>query len=93
MKSFSVIAQHIEATALCWALGTKSADDHVTAVFYLVNVCEPMLRHGEEVKHRAVMPDVVEIVREIGIRHISMYPLYGARSIAQTLLREVSRAV
>jgi hypothetical protein len=90
VQRFFVVAHDIQAAALSGPLWPKGTDDNVPSQpnrgSNLPNVGGAVLRHSQEVKHCAVVPDVVGVWRQTNLRDIADEPRYALSRRAQPFL-------
>lgn len=79
MKRFRCETQYFEPAALVGAMWTEGSDDDVPAGFDRFPNHADIPRTGcwihEKVEHRAIVPEVVSVLREIRPSYVSAQPM------------------
>ena len=74
------IAHHREPTAAGWPVLGKRGYDHQTArpdrAKHLLHIGSPILDTGQEMEHRAIVPDIVGVLWQFGAQDIGFQPLH-----------------
>jgi hypothetical protein len=80
MKPFRGVADHRKSAAVIRTVLGKGRDENVAAgphrAANLVDICLAINWIGEEVKNRAVVPDCVCALVELGSQNVRAHPLY-----------------
>src|SRR5665647_3695829 len=80
VQGIGVITHDIQAAAFERPFRSEGGDDDMTAWFYgsrhLPDIGGPLLRFGEEMEYRAIVPHVVAMLRQIDLGDIGCQPCH-----------------
>lgn len=82
------VPRHGQAAAFFRTVRAESCDEHVApdahASDYLLDVTPPVVRIGEEVKHRAIVPHVVGGRWQFDVQDVALDPVHATPLLCQT---------
>jgi hypothetical protein len=97
MQRIGIITFDIQPAAFHWSFRPKCTDNNVAPGFNSLgnslHVGSSLRRGRQEVKHGAVMPDVIGMCGENGLRHIRHNPRNLVRNAAKPCLRDIDRGL
>lgn len=90
MQCLWIVSDHGKATAFFRSVFGKGRDYHVAAranrSHDLLDIGTAVGRMSQEMKHRAVMPDVESVHGEYRANDIALHPVHGIGMFTQSLL-------
>jgi hypothetical protein len=93
VKRAGVITCNVQAAARGWTFGTERCNDNVASgldgMRHLAHVRSAFLEFGQEVEHRPVMPNVVQMPREGNRRNVTARPVNRVGNITKSLFSRV----
>jgi len=93
MKGFGIISHDVKAAAFRRPLRAEGADNHMPACFYrqcgIPDISNPIFWLRQEVKDRAIMPDIVGMGRKNRLRDICLQPANGFRGFPEAFPRDL----
>lgn len=96
-EGFSVVPHDIKAAALHRTLRAKRADNDVAARLDgqrdIPHVIGALLRVGQKMEDRSIVPHIVGSRRQPCLRHIRTQPVDRFSSFAKTSLRDLNRCL